>query len=244
MKAMVFAAGLGTRLRPLTDSMPKALVKVAGEPLVAHVIRKLVSEGFDDITVNVHHFAPMLEEYLLDNDFGAAIHISDESEELLDTGGGILKAEPFLSGGPFLVHNVDILSSARLASFAARCHKRAMATLLVSYRKTSRYLLFEPETMRLAGWTDLRTGEVRSPYPDIDLSRCIMLAFSGIHYVSDGIFDAFRAEGLEGRFPIMDFYVQFCDKYPIYGIEDPSLTLVDVGKTGSVELAETYLSSM
>ena len=241
---MVFAAGLGTRLRPLTDSMPKALVRVAGEPLISHVIRKLVSEGFDDITVNVHHFAPMLEEYLAGTDFGAAIHISDESEELLDTGGGILKAEPFLAGEPFLVHNVDILSSARLAEFASGCMKGAMATLLVSYRKTSRYLLFEPGTMRLAGWTDLRTGEVRSPYPDIDPSRCIMLAFSGIHYISDGIFDAFRAEGLHGKFPIMDFYVKFCDKYPIYGAEDPSLTLVDVGKSGSVQLAEAYLSSI
>ena len=161
MKALVFAAGMGTRLKPLTDTMPKALVPVLGKPLLAHVIEKLRSEGFDDITVNVHHFADQIQKYLSDNDFGLPIHISDERDLLRETGGGVRHARPFLEGSPFLVHNVDIISNIDLGIFAVSVREDALSTIVVSDRKTKRYFLFD-EGMRLVGWTNVETGEVRS----------------------------------------------------------------------------------
>ena len=227
---MVFAAGLGTRLRPLTDTMPKALVPVCGKPLLYHVLCKLRDAGYDEITVNVHHFPEQIRKYLADNDFGVKINISDESSELLETGGGILHARQFLDGGePFLVHNVDIVSNLSIPAFRAQMRPGALATLLVSERQTRRYLLFNDD-MRLAGWTDISTGEVRTPYPGLDVSKCRRLAFGGIHNISPAIFSAFDALGFSGRFPIMDFYLRACAEYPIYGVAPDGLSLVDVGK--------------
>ena len=165
MKAMIFAAGLGTRLKPLTDTIPKALVPVGGRPLIEIVIDRLKTAGFDDIVINVHHFADMIEEYVRSrHDFGIRIRFSDERDTLLDTGGGILHAKSLLEGaGHFLVHNVDILSDVDLKSFAASAASDALATLLVSRRQTSRYLLFD-NGMHMAGWTNVSTGEIRSPY--------------------------------------------------------------------------------
>ena len=160
---MIFAAGLGTRLRPLTDNMPKALVPVAGKPMLERVVLRLKEAGFNDITVNIHHFGEQIIDFLRANgNFGANIHISDEREALLDTGGGIKKARPFLEGNePFLVHNADILSETDLAALY-RHHQEsgAEATLLVSERQTSRYLLFDGQ-YRLHGWTNKSTGEVK-----------------------------------------------------------------------------------
>ena len=237
MKAMIFAAGLGTRLRPITDTMPKALVPVCGEPLLAHVIRKLAAAGYDHLVVNVHHFPDLIIGYLQEHDFGVRVDISDERDFLLETGGGVAHARAFLEGEPFLVHNVDILSNLDLAWLREQHRPDALATLLVSERKTQRYLLFR-EDCRLAGWTNLATGDVRSPYPDLDPSACTRLAFSGIHYMSPGIFDAFDALGMPKRFPIMDFYLKACDRYPIYAAVPPSLTLVDVGKLDTLAEAE------
>ena len=242
MKAMVFAAGLGTRLKPITDTMPKALVPVGGQPLIAHVLEKLVAAGFDDVTVNVHHFAEMIRKYLEENDFGAKIGISDESGRLLETGGGIANAEPLLRGEDFLVHNVDILSDVDLGWVRAQARPDALATLLVSDRKTSRYLLFDDD-MRLAGWTNVATGEVRSPIPGFDPSRCRRLAFAGIHFFSHRIFDAFREFGMPERFPIMDFYLSACGKYPIYGALPATLRLIDVGKLSSLAEAEAFVDN-
>ena len=173
MKAMVFAAGLGTRLRPITDSLPKALVPVCGEPLLYHTLHKLKSAGYTDIVVNIHHFPQMIREYLQTHDFGLDVSISDESDRLLETGGGILHARNLLLplDEPFLVHNVDIVSNLDIAWFRAQMRPDALATLLVSERKTQRYLLFNEE-MRLVGWTNIGTGEVRSPYKDLDPARC------------------------------------------------------------------------
>ena len=157
MKAMIFAAGLGTRLRPLTDNMPKALVPVAGKPMLERVILKLKESGFNDITINIHHFGDQIIDFLrVHNNFGAEIHISDERDMLLDTGGGIKKARPFLDGNePFLVHNADILSEVDLRSFYRHhLESKAKATLLVSERQTSRYLLFDKEH-NLHGLTNL-----------------------------------------------------------------------------------------
>ena len=156
MQAMIFAAGLGTRLKPLTDTMPKALVKVGGEPLIKRVIDKLSASGVDRIVVNVHHFAQQITDYLNDNaNFGKDIRISDEITGLLETGGGIKKAYPlFDSSSPILIHNVDILSNVDLRSFyqlavkAEGKDQAVDAVLLVSWRKTKRYLLFSAQLDR------------------------------------------------------------------------------------------------
>lgn len=241
MKAMIFAAGLGTRLRPITDTMPKALVRVGGEPLISHVIRKLSAAGYDDIVVNVHHFPNMIRKYLEENDFGVKVSISDESGLLLETGGGIAHAEPLLGGEDFFVHNVDILSNADLPAMRAQVRPEAISTLVVNSRKTSRYLLFNDQ-MRLVGWTNRDTGEVRSPYPGIDPDNCRALAFGGMHFMSGRIFDAFREQGMRDRFPIMDFYISACARYPIYGLEQKNLRLIDVGKLSSISEAERFIA--
>lgn len=239
MRAMIFAAGLGTRLKPITDTLPKALVPVGGQPLLSHVIRKLVSAGYDHLVVNVHHFPDLIIDYLKEHDFGVQVDVSDERDFLLETGGGIAHARPFLEGEPFLVHNVDILSNLDLGWLREQHRPDALATLLVSDRKTQRYLLFR-EDGRLAGWTNLATGEVRSPYPDLDPSAFRMLAFSGIHYMSCGIFQAFEALEMPERFPIMDFYLKACDRYPIYAAVPQDLQLLDVGKLDTLAQAEQY----
>ena len=146
MKAMIFAAGLGTRLKPLTDTMPKALVPIAGKPLLEHIITKLIAAGFDEIIVNVHHFADQIVDFLKSkNNFGIRIEISDETDLLLETGGGIKHASAFFDDGkPFLVHNVDILSNLDLSDFYQTSLKNnGLATLLVSERNSSRYFLFD-----------------------------------------------------------------------------------------------------
>ena len=239
MKAMVFAAGLGTRLRPITDTMPKALVPICGRPLLYHTVCKLRDAGYDELVVNVHHFPEQIRKYLADNDLRVSIKISDESAELLETGGGINHARELLLplDGPFLVHNVDIISNLDIDWFRGQTRPDALATLLVSERQTRRYLLFNDD-MRLVGWTDISTGEVRSPYPYLDVSKCRRYAFAGIHNISPAIFQAFDALEVPGRFPIIDFYLRACADYPIYGVPDPGLTLVDVGKIETLAEAE------
>ena len=161
MKAMIFAAGLGTRLKPLTDHMPKALVPVAGKPMLEHVIEKLKATGFDEIVINVHHFAQQIIDFLkANNNFGIKIWISDETEELLDTGGGIKKTAHFFDE-PFLVHNADILSNVDLkALYDYHLTSGNDATLLVSSRKTVRYLLFD-DANRLCGWINKETLQTK-----------------------------------------------------------------------------------
>lgn len=251
MKALIFAAGLGTRLKPITDTMPKALVPVGGKPLIEHVARKLKASGVDSAVVNVHHFADMIEEWVDGQDI-MPMGISDERDCLLETGGGIYHARPLLEGcGRFLVHNVDIISDLDIQWFASQVREDAIATLLVSDRKTSRYLLFDPETMRLVGWTNVTTGEVRSPYADLDMTKCLKLAFSGIHIMSDMVFavlDEYAREKYQGvsapRFPIMDFYLDACARSGIYGVVAENLRLVDVGKFDTLEAAEGVLREL
>ena len=246
MKAMLFAAGLGTRLKPITDTIPKALVPVCGEPLLRHVLTGLAAAGFDDFVINVHHFADKIVSYLEREDcFGLKIAVSDESDRLLETGGGIQHARDLLldgepADGRFLVHNVDILSDLDVRAFMDAWRPGALAALLVSERRTQRYLLFDDD-MRLAGWTNVATGEVRSPYPDLDPSKYNMLAFSGIHQISNSVFDVMESEGMGERFPIMDFYLKVCDRYPIYGIKPASLEMVDVGKLDTLAVAEDFI---
>ena len=161
---MIFAAGLGTRLKPLTDRIPKALVPVNGIPMLQHVILKLKQAGFTEIVINIHHFGEQIIDFLqAHQNFGITIHISDEREELLDTGGGIKKAIPFFSGNePFLVHNVDILSDTDLkALYDYHQQSTNDATLLVSQRETSRYLLFDKDNARLCGWINKQTLQTK-----------------------------------------------------------------------------------
>lgn len=253
MKAMIFAAGLGTRLKPITDTLPKALVPVGGKPLLEHVSRKLKAAGIEESVVNVHHFADMIQDWVCsdaENENGTGMHmqVSDERDLLLETGGGILKARKYLDGcGNFIVHNVDILSDLDINWFASQVKQDAIATLLVSERQTSRYLLFDSESLRLVGWTNVKTGEVRTPFSGLDPDACLKLAFSGIHIISDKVFDIMESyvneKGLHDkscnpRFPIIDFYLSACASHPIYGVLSSDLQLIDVGKLDSLEQAE------
>ena len=242
--AMIFAAGLGTRLKPLTDNMPKALVPVCGKPLVRIVLDKLVSAGYDDIVVNVHHFASMITDYLSSCSYsGVRIRVSDETDLLRETGGGIRHARSLLeNSGHFLIHNVDIISNLDLSSIGKCIPEGALAALVVSERETSRYLLFD-DGMRLAGWTNISTGEVKSPYGRIDPDKYHKYAFSGIHSMSSDVFKVFDDEGFGERFPIMDFYLKVADRYPIYAIKPQNLRLIDVGKLNSLDKAEELFLS-
>ena len=238
---MIFAAGLGTRLKPLTDTMPKALVRVGGQPLIWHVIMKLKAAGYERIVVNVHHFAQQIIDYLQANDnFGLDIRISDETSGLLETGGGIKKALPlFDPSEPILIHNVDILSNLDFNSLSMVAPPDAL--LVVSQRNTKRYLLFDDE-MILDGWTNIETGEVRSPYPALDPTDLKRLAFSGIHMIWPRLFPLFR--DMPERFGIIDFYLKYCHQCAFLGYEKKDLRLMDVGKLDTLDQAESFASSL
>lgn len=259
MRAMIFAAGLGTRLKPLTDTMPKALVPVEGQPLLGHVLGRILGALPDlgGVVVNVHHFPDQIISWLEGRPWPVPVRISDEREALRDTGGGILQAEPLLEADRILVHNVDILSNLDLAAFVTQAPADALATLVVSDRPTRRYFLFREEgpgregpsagaapRLRLVGWTNVETGAVRTPFPDLDLAACRKLAFAGIHLLSPEIFAAFRALGFQGKFSITDFYIAACARYPVYGIVPPDFRMLDVGKTDSLAAAGAFLNSL
>ena len=240
MKAMIFAAGLGSRLKPLTDTMPKALIPVGGKPMLEHVILKLKDAGFDQIVINIHHFGQQIIDFLAaNNNFGVQILISDERDYLLDTGGGIKKAANFFEGNePFLVHNVDIFSNIDLKELY-RHHQdtNPLATLLVSKRNTSRYLLFNKEN-KLCGWRNHETGEVKSYYPHFDPSQYNEFAFSGIHVLSPKIFE--WMEEWTGKFPIINFYLSICAKTNIHAYPAENLSLIDIGKPEALDKANHF----
>ncbi len=242
-RSMIFAAGLGTRLKPLTDTMPKALVPVIGKPLLQHIIEKLSVSGFTEITINTHHFSGQISRFLQENNnFGLHIDLSDESDKLLDTGGGIRKAATFLNGNaPFLVHNVDILSNADLrALYNSHIRQHDIATMLVSRRKTSRYLLFDEQNV-LKGWMNEATGEVKSPYPDFSPENYQKFAFAGIQVISPEIFDLMK--NLPDKFSIIDFYLSIAAEVKIKGFPVDDLRMIDVGKIDSLREAEEFLIS-
>ena len=238
-RAMIFAAGLGTRLKPLTDTMPKALVPVCGKPLLQYQLEKLMAAGFTDIVINVHHFADMIEEWCQQNPMRCRILFSDEREKLLETGGGIKHAAPLLCDAQdgFLIHNVDILSNVDLSAFKVAGRGRA-ATLLVSERETQRYLLFDDD-MRLVGWTNVTTGEVRSPYENLNPKNYHKFAFAGVHYMNPRLFKYF--DRFADKFGIIDFYLSVCKDEPIYGYVQPDLRILDVGKLDTLKAAEEFV---
>lgn len=234
---MVLAAGLGTRLGGLTQSKPKALVEVAGEPLLAHVLKKLKSSGFTNVVINVHHFASQIIDYVSHNNFGLTIQISNESNQLLDTGGGIKYAQPLLNGTePFLVHNVDIFSDIDLQQLM-NFHKRnkALATLAVSNRNSSRKLLFNNK-MQLQGWKNIVTGE--NILSSANSSTFNEFAFAGIHVISPSIFAKIQQHG---KFSIIKAYLSLCGVESILGYDVSQNFVLDVGKPESLKMASEFL---
>ena len=246
---MIFAAGLGTRLKPLTDTMPKALVPVGGRPLLDINIRRLMAQGYDRFVVNIHHFAQQIIDYVKEQDYAPLVHFSDESDQLLETGGGLKKAQAlFRDDQPILIHNVDILDNVNYDWFARQHQADEDAVLLVSQRKTKRYLLFD-NAMHLMGWKNVETGEIKSPYEYVrrtGLSQhgeeLNMFAFSGIHSFSPRLFSLM--ERFPERFPIIDFYLSVCHRAPIVGLVKPDLQLMDVGKIETLDQAEKFIQSL
>ena len=248
-QAMILAAGLGTRLKPLTDTMPKALVPVGGTPLLDLNIRKLQAQGYDRFVVNIHHFAQQIVDHVAQQDYAPLVRFSDETDGLLETGGGLKKAAPLFSDDtPVLIHNVDILDNVDY-DWLARQHQPAEdAVLLVSPRKTKRYLLFD-NAMRLMGWKNMETGEIKSPYEYIrrtGLSQhgepLNMFAFSGIHSFSPRLFPLM--DRFPDRFGIIDFYLSVCHRSRIVGLLKDDLRILDVGKLDSLHDAEQFQASL
>lgn len=245
-QAMILAAGLGTRLKPLTDTMPKALVPVGGKPLLEWNIRKLQAQGYDRFVINIHHFAQQIRDYVAQQDYAPLVHFSDETSELLETGGGLKKAQDlFVEETPILIHNVDILDNVNYDWFARQHQPDEDAVLLVSQRKTKRYLLFD-NAMHLMGWKNIETGEIKSPYEYVrrtGLSQhgepLNMFAFSGIHSFSSRLFPLM--DRFPDRFGIIDFYLSVCHRSHIVGLVKPDLHVLDVGKLDSLEQAENYV---
>ncbi len=248
MKALIFAAGLGTRLRPLTDDRPKAMVEIAGKPMLQHVIERVAAAGFDDITINIHHYGQMIIDFLEEHDnFGVNLHISDERGLLLDTGGGILKARQWLDGDePFLVHNTDIISTLDLKAFYDyHVEHDALATILVKERETQRYFLFD-ENDRLCGWTNKATGEFK-PDPEKLRDRNLReMAFGGLHVISPRIFphlERYRRQEGE-KFSITPFYINECKHYLIHGYHpDTDYQWLDIGKPETLAQAQQLLDT-
>ena len=258
MKAMIFAAGLGTRLKPLTDTLPKALVPLAGKTLLQWQIERLKAAGITDIVVNVHHFPDMIINYLRENDnFGCRISISDERDMLLETGGGLRKAQSLLSrvatpessnqDDPILICNVDILSNIDLNALINAYNPEEMGLVVVSPRDTQRYLLFD-ETNRLCGWTNIATGEVRpaslaSSPNSLIASR---LAFSGMQLLNPRIFDHMdEFAQLKGdKFSLIDLYVYLAEKEILRAFIPENYRMMDVGKIAQLSEAESFASTL
>lgn len=243
---MILAAGLGTRLQPLTNDRPKALVEVAGRPLLEHIIMKLKRQGFSRLVVNIHHFGQMIIDFLKANDnFGMDIRVSNERGLLLNTGGGVKKAlELFDSTMPILIHNVDIASDADLAAFyheAQREDQPCGALLATNSRATNRFLLFTREGL-LRGWLNEHPegdkGKTKGNEPISELERW---PFTGIHVLTPALFEALRTYPQE-IFSIIDFYLSVCIEHPIKRISLPAdCRWVDCGRVEALDEAKEIL---
>lgn len=258
MKAFIFAAGLGTRLRPLTLKRPKALVEVGGKPLIRWLLERLERYGFRDVVVNVHYLGAMVEEYVRAYAASSGIRVafSEEFDLLRDTGGGIRHAKALLDDGePVLVHNADIVSNldlGRLYSAAAvefGADPLRLAKIVVSGRYSDRRFVFGSGDMRLRGWVNVKTGERKTAgaYGEVVGGDGgvgeVQYPFAGIHVISPRIFPLLEAEAARvgERFSIVDFYLKHASRYKIVGDYEPDLQLVDVGRLDHIPLAEDFI---
>lgn len=237
MKALILAAGLGTRLKPWTLEHPKALVPVGGVPMLERVIVSLRGQGFDHIVVNVHHFASQIVDFLSRHDFGVEIKISDESAMLLDTGGAVLHAAPLLAADdrPFLVHNVDILSDADLKALMRAHGGDVAASLLVSSRSSRRRLIFNGDDS-LVAWHDT-AAEIYRPDGYVPSGETFEYAFSGIYVLNASVPELMTRQGFAGKFSIMDFFLRNAGTGLVRGRVDNNLKLIDIGKPETLSQA-------
>lgn len=235
MKAMILAAGLGTRLKPFTDKHPKALAIVNGKTILQRNIEYLSSFGIREVIVNVHHFADQIIDLIkTNNGFGNAITFSDETNEVLETGGGIKKAEWFFEKEkePFAVMNVDVLTDMDLDKMLQQHNKnKPLATLAVTSRFTSRYFLFD-EMNHLCGWKNEKTGEQKISR---ETKKYIQKAFSGIHIISPKIFPLIK---FNDKFSMVDVYLDLAKTQMIEAFDHSSSKFIDVGKPESITNAE------
>lgn len=237
-RAMIFAAGLGTRLRPFTNDRPKALVEIAGTPLLDIQLRRLQAFGFQEVTVNIHHFADMVEQHLRSHDYGMQIHISDERDLLLETGGGLLHALPFFAGDdPIFITNVDVLSNLDpIALMDLHVRNGALATLVMHERPSDRYLIFDSE-MRLCGWENRRSGETRGQIPPNGKAY----AFSGQQVVSPAFVRQIKQTGV---FSIIDSYLDLASTGLVRGWLDKDGIWLDVGKPAELAAGAALLDKI
>ncbi|MFA5972223.1 MAG: nucleotidyltransferase family protein [Lentimicrobiaceae bacterium] len=241
MKAMIFAAGLGSRLKPYTESMPKALVPVAGIPMIEILVKHLQKQGITDIIVNVHHFAEQVIAFLEQNkNFDVNIAISHEEELLLDTGGGLKKAAWFFNDQqPFLVQNVDVISDVNYQDMLDfHNSNESLATLAVCKRETSRYFLFDKH-MQLCGWENTKTSEIKMARSGTE--NLVKLAFSGIHIIDPSIFSYMNQKG---KFSIVDTYLELATTNKIKGFEHNAENWLDMGKPDELVKAEIILRKL
>ncbi|HEY4936658.1 MAG TPA: sugar phosphate nucleotidyltransferase [Puia sp.] len=233
MKAMILAAGLGTRFKPWTDLHPKALALVNGKTLLERNLVYLQSHGIRDVLVNVHHFQEQIRHAIIIHDgWGSNITISDESGEVLETGGGLKKAAAYFDEGFFVLMNADILTDLDLKKMISfHAEKKPLATLAVTDRKSSRYFLFD-KNERLSGWRNIKTDEEKISIPGSLLKE---KAFSGIHLISPEIFPLMHQQG---KFSIVDVYLELAASHPILGFDHSGSRLVDVGRPEAVANAE------
>lgn len=240
MKAMILAAGFGTRLGTLTAAKPKALVELAGRPLLEHAITRLKDEGFDEIIINVHHFAEQIIRFIAEKEsFGIRIDFSHETD-ILNTGGGLKKAAHFFDDGQsFLLYNTDILSNIQLQDLKRVHHEKgALVTLAVRGRTTSRYFLFD-QNRALIGWKNVKTGEtlLMRDEPGMEPQA---LSFMGIHFISPDIFPLLHENG---AFSIVDAYLRLCKEgHKLYGYPADQCDWLDLGRPENLQEAEAMLA--
>jgi len=228
--AMLFAAGLGTRLKPFTDFHPKALALVNNKTLLGHNLIYLKNHGIETIVINIHHFGNQIVDFIKSQDFGLEIIISDETNAVLETGGGLVKAKELLINNPFLVMNVDILTNLNLYQFFDFFQtNQPLAALAVSERKSSRQLYFDDQN-QLKGWKNFVNNDYIG---EINNNRA--LAFSGIHIINPDIFNYLPQSG---KFSIMTSYLEIMNNHKVLGFNHSGDLLIDVGKPEAIIEAE------
>jgi NDP-sugar pyrophosphorylase family protein len=237
MKAMIFAAGMGRRLESITESTPKALVDINGKTVLRRAVEKCSASGFNDIIINVHHFADMVEDEVRRlNKEGFRISVSDERDNLLENGGGLYKARHFFNNEPFLLYNVDIISDFDLSSlFKLHLKKKGLATLAVRHRKGKRFLLIDKNN-QLRGWRNIETGEqiLAGITEDTGLDQ---IAFSSMHIVEPEIFNYMNS----GIYSMIDLYLKLAAEHNIYTLKHDEGYWIDVGTPESLEYVRNLL---